>query len=243
MLEVNALSVTYNEKVQAVRQVSFAAKQGEFIGIIGPSGSGKSSLLKALNLLVPPSEGQILLGGRDVTSLKGKSLRSLRRDIGFVFQNYNLIERLTVIENVLLGKLGIKSSWQSLLGNFSEEEYAHALKALSHVGLSDKAFERSSDLSGGQKQRVAIAKALCQRPHIILADEPVSSLDVATSRVVMEYFSLVNLKKNMTILVNLHDVDLAKKYCRRILALKEGRLIFDETTEALSDEKLNEIYR
>lgn len=242
MLQLNSVSVTYNEKVQAVRNVSFQAAQGEFIGIIGPSGSGKSSLLKAINLLVQPCSGQILLDGRHVTGAGGRDLRRLRRDIGFVFQNYNLIERLTVIENVLLGKLGAKSSWESLIGNFKEEEYAHALKALSHVGLSDKAFERASHLSGGQKQRVAIAKALCQRPHIILADEPVSSLDLATSAVVMEYFERVNRKKNMTILVNLHDVTLAKKYCRRILALKEGQLIFDGATEALSDEKLNEIY-
>lgn len=242
MLKLENISVLYDGKVLAVDNVSLDIHQGEFIGIIGSSGSGKSSLLKTINLLVKPSKGSIYLDDVNITKLNNKELRDIRKNIGFVFQDYNLIDRSTVLENVLIGRLGYKSSFKSLFGIFSDDDYNRASIALRQVGLSEKIFERADQLSGGQKQRVAIAKTLCQRPRIILADEPVASLDISTSQNVMEYFKRVNEKKNMTILINLHDVNLAKKYCNRIIALKKGQIVFDGKAGDLSGDTLKRIY-
>lgn len=242
MLKLENVSVIYDNKVLAVDDVSLEVEQGEFIGVIGSSGSGKSTLLKTINLLVRPASGKVILGDRDITSLGKKELRLIRREIGFVFQDYNLIDRSTVIENVLIGRLGYKSSFKSILGMFSEDDYERAARALRQVGLEDKMFQRADNLSGGQMQRVAIAKTLCQRPKIILADEPVASLDVASSQTIMEYFKKVNEKKNMTIMINLHDVNLAKKYCDRIIALKKGKLVFDGEEGEIDDALLRKIY-
>ena len=169
-------------------------------------------------------------------------MRNIRRNIGFIFQDYNLIDRSSVLDNVLIGRLGYKSSLKSILGIFNEDDYERAVTALTQVGLKDKMFQRADQLSGGQKQRVAIAKTLCQRPKIILADEPVASLDISTSQNVMDYFKRVNEKKNMTIMINLHDVNLAKKYCNRIIALKKGKILFDGKAGDLSDDILETIY-
>lgn len=242
MLRLENVTVLYDEKVLAVDDVNLDINQGEFIGIIGSSGSGKSSLLKTINLLVRPTKGNIYLDDINITQLSNKKLRDIRKSIGFVFQDYNLIDRSTVLENVLIGRLGYKSSFKSLFGIFSEDDYNRASTALRQVNLSEKIFERADQLSGGQKQRVAIAKTLCQRPKIILADEPVASLDISTSQVVMEYFKRVNEKKNMTILINLHDVNLAKKYCDRIIALKKGKVVFDGKAGDLKDDILKRIY-
>lgn len=243
MLKLENVSVLYDGKVLAVDDVSLEIKQGEFIGVIGSSGSGKSSLLKTINLLVKPSKGKIYFDDLEITKLNTSELKSIRRSIGFIFQDYNLIDRSTVLDNVLIGRLGYKSSLKSILGLFSDDDYERAFIALRQVGLTEKMFERADQLSGGQKQRVAIAKTLCQRPKIILADEPVSSLDVATSRVIMEYFKKVNEKKNMTIMINLHDVNLAKKYCHRILALKDGEIVYDGSAGDLNDGLLKDIYK
>lgn len=243
MLKLDKISVIYDKKLLALDQVSMTVDQGEFVGIIGSSGSGKSTLLKAINLLVRPKEGRIYMGDKNICALKNKDLRLVRRDIGFIFQDYNLIDRLTVLDNVLMGRLGYKSSLKSLLGIFTEEEYERATRALRQVGLSEKTFDRGDQLSGGQKQRVAIAKTLCQRPKIILADEPVASLDVASAQLVMDYFKKVNEKKNMTIMINLHDVNLAKKYCHRIIGLKDGKVFYDGRAGDLSDEILRAIYQ
>ena len=242
MLKLENITVIYDKKILAVDDVSLEINQGEFIAVIGSSGSGKSSLLKSINLLVSPSKGNIYFDDIDITKLKSKELRDIRKNIGFIFQDYNLIDRSTVLENVLIGRLGYKSSFKSLLGIFTEDDYNRAGIALKQVNLSEKTFERADQLSGGQKQRVAIAKTLCQRPRIILADEPVASLDIATSKTVMDYFKRVNEKKNMTILINLHDVDLAKEYCGRIIALRKGKLIFDGKAGDLDDEILKRIY-
>lgn len=242
MLRLEDVSVIYDKKVLALDQVSMTVDQGEFLGIIGSSGSGKSTLLKAINLLVRPSGGRIYMGDKNICSLNNKDLRLVRRDIGFIFQDYNLIDRLTVLDNVVMGRLGYKSSLKSLLGIFTDEEYERATRALRQVGLSERTFHRGDQLSGGQKQRVAIAKALCQRPQIILADEPVASLDVASAELVMDYFKKVNEKKNMTIMINLHDVNLAKRYCQRIIALKNGKIFYDGKAGDLSDEILRAIY-
>ena len=242
MLRLEHITVSYDRKILAVDDISLEVGQGEFVGIIGSSGSGKSSILKSINLLVKPMKGKIYIDDIDIMSLKNSQLRAIRREIGFVFQDYNLIDRSSVLDNVLVGRLGYKSSLHSMFGIFTDEDYKRAEKALNQVGLSEKIFERSDQLSGGQKQRVAIAKTLCQSPKIILADEPVASLDVSTSQNIMNYFKTINEKKNITILINLHDVNLAKKYCNRIIALKRGKLLFDGKAGELKDEFFKEIY-
>lgn len=242
MLRLEHITVSYDRKILAVDDISLEVGQGEFVGIIGSSGSGKSSILKSINLLVKPIWGKIYIDDVDIMSLKNSQLRAVRREIGFVFQDYNLIDRSSVLDNVLVGRLGYKSSLHSMFGIFTDEDYKRAEKALVQVGLSEKIFERSDQLSGGQKQRVAIAKTLCQSPKIILADEPVASLDVSTSQNIMDYFKTINEKENITILINLHDVNLAKKYCKRIIALKRGKLLFDGKVGELKDEFLKEIY-
>lgn len=241
MLEIKKLVVQYKEVI-AVNEINLGVEDGEFVAVIGPSGSGKSSLMKAINLLVKPKKGSIKIDGKEMTNLSKKKLREKRRKIGFVFQDYNLIDRLTVIENVLTGRLGYKSFFKSLFGIFSKEEYQKAEKALRHVGLLEKEFVKSDELSGGQKQRVAIAKVLVQDPKIILADEPVASLDVTSSKIVMEYFRKINKIKGITIMINLHDVDLALKYADRIIALKKGEIIFDGKRSELTDDIFRKIY-
>ena len=241
MLEIRNLVVKYGE-VKAIDNVNLEVKDGEFVAIIGPSGSGKSSLMKTINLLVKPRSGSIKLDDEEITVLSKKKLRMKRREIGFVFQDYNLIDRLSVIENVLTGRLGYKSFFKSFFGIFSKEEYQKAEKALGHVGLLEKEFVRGNELSGGQKQRVAIAKVLVQNPKIILADEPVASLDITSSKTIMEYFKKINKIKGKTIIINIHDVDMALKYADRIVALKKGKIIFDGKRSELTDDIFRTIY-
>ncbi|WP_026478616.1 phosphonate ABC transporter ATP-binding protein [Alkaliphilus transvaalensis] len=243
MVKLENISVLYNQKTLAVDDISLKVEQGEFLGIIGLSGSGKSSLLKTINLLVKPSKGRIYVDETDLTKLKDNSLRQIRREIGFIFQDYNLVERSSVLENVLVGRLGYKSSLKSFFGLFDNNDYKIATEALEQVGLKEKTFVRADQLSGGQKQRVAIAKTLCQNPKIILADEPVSSLDASSAQIVMDYFKMINEKRKITIMINLHDVNLAKKYCSRIIALKNGRIFFDEKVGDVDDQQLQELYQ
>ncbi|MEN1761786.1 phosphonate ABC transporter ATP-binding protein [Anoxynatronum sibiricum] len=242
MLKAENLQVIYDNKTLALDDVSLTVAPGEFVGIIGSSGSGKSTLLKCMNLLVRPTRGTVYLDERDLMTLNGQSLRKVRREMGFIFQDYNLIDRSTVIDNVLIGRLSYKTSLQSLFRIFSQEDYARAKKALSYVALEEKMYERADRLSGGQKQRVAIAKTLCQRPKVILADEPVASLDQATAHLIMEYFRRANIKKNITILINLHDVALAKAYCSRIVGLKKGKVVYDGKAGDLTDDVLKRLY-
>ncbi|WP_300356896.1 phosphonate ABC transporter ATP-binding protein [Fusobacterium sp.] len=241
MLEIKDLVVEYGE-VKAVDNVNLKVKDGEFIAVIGSSGGGKSSLMKAINLLVKPKNGSIKIDDEEMTNLSSKDLRLKRRKIGFIFQDYNLIDRLSVIENVLTGRLGYKSSLKSLLGIFSKEEYKKAEEALKKVGLLEKAFVRGSELSGGQKQRVAIAKVLVQEPRIILADEPVASLDINSSKIIMEYFKKINETQGITVIVNIHDVNIALKYADRIVALKKGKIVFDDKRSEITDGILRSIY-
>ncbi|AOY78147.1 phosphonate ABC transporter ATP-binding protein [Clostridium formicaceticum] len=243
MIKLEDVSVLYNKKVLAVDNISLNIDKGEFVGIIGLSGSGKSSLLKTVNLLVKPSNGRIYVEGTNIGLLKDKKLRNIRRKIGFIFQDYNLVDRSSVLENVLVGRLGYKSSLKSFFGLFDDEDYKVAVNALEQVGLKEKVFSRADELSGGQKQRVAIAKTLCQKPKIILADEPVSSLDVSSAQTVMDYFKKINEKSQITIMINLHDVSLAKKYCSRIIALKHGKIFFDKKVGDIDDDQLQELYQ
>ena len=241
MLEIKNLTVEYGN-FRAIDNVSFTIKDGEFVAVIGSSGGGKSSLMKAINLLVKPKSGSIKIDDEEMTALSSLKLRMTRRKIGFVFQDYNLIDRLSVIENVLTGRLGYKSSLKSLLGIFSKEEYENAEKALEKVGLSEKLFVRGDELSGGQKQRVAIAKALVQEPKIILADEPVASLDVNSSKIIMEYFKEINRVQGITVIINIHDVNLALKYADRVIALKKGKIVFDGKGSEITDDVLKRVY-
>ena len=241
MLEIKNLTVEYGN-FRAIDNVSFTVKDGEFVAVIGSSGGGKSSLMKAINLLVKPKSGSIKIDDEEMTALSSRKLRMKRRKIGFVFQDYNLIDRLSVIENVLTGRLGYKSSLKSLLGIFSKEEYENAEKALEKVGLSEKLFVRGDELSGGQKQRVAIAKALVQEPKIILADEPVASLDVNSSKIIMEYFKEINRVQGITVIINIHDVNIALKYADRVIALKKGKIVFDGKGSEITDDILKRVY-
>ena len=241
MLKIENLKVIY-DKFEAIENLSLKVDDGEFVAIIGSSGSGKSSLIKSINLLVKPKVGHIFIGKEDITLANSKELKKLRREIGFIFQDYNLIDRLSVIENVLIGRLGYKSSLESLLGIFKKEEYKNAMDALEKVGLKEKAFVRADELSGGQKQRVSIAKVFIQNPKLILADEPVASLDIATSQTIMKYFEKINKKYKISIIINLHDVNLAKKYAKRIVALKNGKIIFDGHGGELTNDVLRKIY-
>lgn len=242
MLKVEDLKVVYDKKTLALENINLNIEDGEFVGVIGPSGSGKSTFIKCINLLVRPTEGNIYLDDTNIMGLDRKGLRNIRKEIGFIFQDYNLIDRSTVIDNVLIGRLAYKSSLESLFRIFSKDDYERAVKALSYVGLDEKIYERADQLSGGQKQRVAIAKTLCQRPKIILADEPVASLDITSSQLIMEYFRRANKKKNITIIINLHDVELAKEYCSRIVALKNGNMVFDGKAGELTDDVLKRVY-
>lgn len=241
MLEIKNLTVEYGN-FRAIDNVSFTIKDGEFVAVIGSSGGGKSSLMKAINLLVKPKSGSIKIDDEEMAALSSRKLRMKRRKIGFVFQDYNLIDRLSVIENVLTGRLGYKSSLKSLLGIFSKEEYENAEKALEKVGLSEKLFVRGDELSGGQKQRVAIAKALVQEPKIILADEPVASLDVNSSKIIMEYFKEINRVQGITVIINIHDVNIALKYADRVIALKKGKIVFDGKGSEITDDVLKRVY-
>lgn len=243
MIKLKNLSISYDGKNLAIDNIDLHVQEGEVLGIIGSSGSGKSSLVKSINKLVEPTKGsKIVIDGEDISNYNEKQLRKVRRKIGMIFQDYNLVDRISVLENVLISRLGYKSRIETLFSKWTDKEYEIASKSLRNVELEDKMFVRGDQLSGGQKQRVAIAKALTQRPKIILADEPVASLDLATSEIIMEYFKRVNEKKNITIIINLHDVNLAKKYCSRIIALRKGQIIFDGEAGDINDELLKEIY-
>lgn len=242
MLKLEHLYVSYDGKRDILKDINLEVEGGEWIGVIGRSGSGKSTLLRSVNLLVRPRAGRVLIQNVDLLELNLRQLRNIRRTIGFVFQDYNLIDSLTVMENVLISRLGYRNVLQSLLGIYTEMDYKRAEKAILRVGLEDKRFEKARNLSGGQKQRVAIAKTLCQDADIILADEPVASLDPGTTIQIMEYFKRIHEAKKKTLLINLHNVDLAKKYCQRIIAIDEGRIIYDGAAGELSDEIIQRLY-
>lgn len=242
-LSVKNLTKTYSNGVQALRGVSFDVDKGEFLVIIGLSGSGKSTLMRCLNRLQEPTSGEIFFQNQEIGKLeKTEQIRALRQKMGMIFQHFNLIPRQSVLKNVLMGRLGRKSTWQSLLGIFSEEEQAEALKNLKLVGISEKALLRADQLSGGQKQRVAIARALTQNPVLLLADEPVASLDPATCHVVMDYLKKVNQELGITIIANLHFLSLVRTYATRVIALKDGKVVFSGTPQEITQEWFQKIY-
>ncbi len=242
ILSVKNLVKTYPNGVQALKGVSFDVKKGEFLVVIGLSGSGKSTLLRCLNRLHDPTSGEIHFLGKDIAPIQGGEVRELRKRVGMIFQHFNLIPRHTVISNVLMGKLGVMGALQSIFGFFSEESKAEAMKYLKLVGISDKAKIRADQLSGGQQQRVAIARALTQNPVLLLADEPVASLDPATCHTVMDYLKKVNEELGITIIANLHFLSLVRQYATRVIALKNGEIVFEGSPKDISNEWFEKIY-
>jgi phosphonate transport system ATP-binding protein len=243
VLRVKGLQKTYPNGVQALKGVSFDVKKGEFLVIIGLSGSGKSTLLRCLNRLHDPTGGEIFFYDQDVTKLKTSSeIRDLRKKIGMIFQHFNLIPRHTVLSNVLMGKLGYTSTWKSIFGLFSDADKEEAMKYLRLVGIADKAYIRADQLSGGQQQRVAIARALTQNPKVLLADEPVASLDPATCHTVMDYLRKVNQELGITIVCNLHFLSLVRQYATRVIALKGGELVYEGDPQNIDQAWFEKIY-
>lgn len=242
LLSIQHVIKTYPNGHTALRDISFDVQEGEFIAIIGLSGSGKSTLLRCINRMHDVTSGKILFRGKDITDLQGEELRKHRQECGMIFQHFNLVKRRSVMDNVLSGMLGSASIWRSILGQFTEEDRARALSNLEIVGIAEKAPVRADALSGGQQQRVAIARALMQDPSIILADEPVASLDPATSHSVMNYLEAINKKLGKTVLCNLHFMSLVRRYATRAIALKDGIIVFDGDPQEITVARFKEIY-
>ena len=230
------------KNINAVNGISLEINEGEIIGIIGRSGAGKSTLLRMINRLVEPSEGFVEFNDLNITSLKGKALRKWRSECAMIFQQFNLVERIDVLTNVLIGSLGRNYNFLNLIGIFSKKEKINALKNLVRFDLSEKALQKAGTLSGGQQQRVAIARALMQKPKILLADEPISSLDPKNAQRVMDDMLKINKEDGITIICNLHSLDVAKKYCDRLIGLSDGKVVFDGVPDDLTTEISKELY-
>ena len=242
MLAIQDLVKVYPSGTRAVNGVSLEIQRGEFVVLIGLSGSGKSSLLRCINRLVEPTSGRVVFDGADVTRASRAELRRIRRRIGMVFQQFNLVRRGSVLSNTLAGRLGYRSAWRTILGRPLREDVAAAFENLGRVGIADKAFARADALSGGQQQRVGIARALMQHPDLMLADEPVASLDPATSHSVMKYLEEINKKDGITVICSLHFLSLARRYATRVIALKAGAVAFDGRPDAIDERRFKEIY-
>lgn len=242
MLEIKNLNKIYPNGYQALKDISFSVPRGEFLVVIGLSGSGKSTMLRCINRLHDPTSGEINFHGVDTTKVKGAALRKVRAEIGMIFQHFNLIPRKTVLENVLSGDLSRTGTIASIFGIYSAEAKEKAKKYIEIVGLKGKEKNRADNLSGGQQQRVAIARALMQNPKVILADEPVASLDPATSHSVMQYLKKVNEELGVTIICNLHFLSLVRQYADRVVALKGGVKIYDGKPLEISEEWFKTIY-
>jgi phosphonate transport system ATP-binding protein len=242
MLSIRGLSKTYpGAGVRALSGVSMDVRAGEFLVILGPSGAGKSTLLRCINRLVDPSEGEVFHNGAEITARRG-SLRSIRRQFGMVFQQFNLVKRLSVLTNVLTGRLGYHGALRSLAYSFPEADKRIAIECLARVNMDHKAFQRADTLSGGEQQRVAIARALAQQPKVILADEPVASLDPKIARQVLGYLREVARDLGITVLCNLHQVDYAKEFAERVVGMSRGSVVFDGPSAQLNDDILHRIY-
>lgn len=227
---------------RAVDGVSLDIGPGEFVGIIGRSGAGKSTLLRLVNRLIDPTEGRVAFGGQDVTGLKGRALRDWRRQCAMIFQQFNLIDRLDVLTNVLVGRLAAHGFASSMAMRFTDAERALAIRALDRLDLAPQALQKAGTLSGGQQQRVAIARALVQSPRILLADEPIASLDPGNATRVMDALRSINNEDGITVLVNLHTLDTARAYCDRIIGMRGGRVIFDGSARELTSDVVRDIY-
>ncbi|MGO4886530.1 phosphonate ABC transporter ATP-binding protein [Anaerobacillus sp. MEB173] len=243
MLKINQLSVRYPKaKEFALKDISVAFKKGEFVCILGKSGAGKSTFIRCLNGLQQPTSGEVIWQGKEISGLKEKELRHVRKEIGMIFQHFNLIPRLSVLQNVLTGTFGGRDPMKNLFGIFSEEEKKVAYQAIADVELADFAERRVEALSGGQKQRVGIARALVQQPKLFLGDEPVASLDPGTSNKIFQLLQRFHYERELLTIINVHDVNIAQRYATRIIALKQGELIFDGKPEQFSESIFHEIY-
>lgn len=242
MLIIENLTKVYDNGFVALKNINLEIPEGQFVAIIGLSGSGKSTLLRCINRLINPTSGRIIWKGLDITAASDDELRQIRRRIGMIFQQFNLVKRSSVMTNVLSGRLGYLNPIYSLVNYFPKEEKKRARAALERVGIADKAYNRASALSGGQQQRVGIARALMQEPEMMLADEPVASLDPATSHSVLKYLELLNQEDGLTILCSLHFLSLARAYAHRVIALKDGELHFDGLPKDIDNERFKMIY-
>ena len=243
ILEFQHVSKVYNNTTKALDDLSFSVKEGEFLSIIGPSGAGKSTILRCINRLVNATDGKIINDGKDIMHINKRQLRNVRTKTGMIFQHYNLVDRLSVMENILHGRLGQKSTFSGMIGHYSESEKEQAFAILEELGLAEQAYKRCDALSGGQKQRVGIARAIMQQPKLILCDEPIASLDPKASKTIMDHLAQINQSMQITCIVNLHQVDVAMKYSQRILGIAAGKLVFDGTPSELTQEKIHEIYQ
>lgn len=243
MIEFKNVSKKYPNGFEALKNINLTIDQGEFVAIIGLSGAGKSTLIRTINRMHDITEGTLTVDGTDVMKLSGKALRTFRRRIGMIFQSFNLITRTTVIKNVLTAFVPDLPGWRAFFGIFNKEEKMAALEALDKVGILDKAFVRADQLSGGQQQRVALARTLAQNPQIILADEPVASLDPVTAKQVMDDFLRINRDMKITVLINIHHVDLAFQYATRVIGIRAGEIVYDGAAKDVDQEVLDSIYQ
>jgi len=241
MLEFRNLTKEFTGK-RAVQDITLSIPQGQMVGVIGRSGAGKSTFLRMINRLSDATSGQMLYDGREITPLKGRELRKWRNECAMVFQQFNLVGRLNVITNVMSGRLFHHNLASSMLGLFTARERAFAIRALDRLGMAHVALQQTDTLSGGQQQRVAIARALVQEPRIMLADEPIASLDPLNAKLVMDALRAINQEDGLTVICNLHTLDTARTYCDRIIGMQDGRVVFDGPASALTDEKAREIY-
>jgi phosphonate transport system ATP-binding protein len=242
MLKVENLTKVYDGGIKALDNVSFEVEKGEFLAIIGLSGSGKSTLLRCINRLIEPTAGTVTWDGIDVTNASQEELRKVRRRIGMVFQHFNLVNRSKVITNVLAGRLGYLNPALSIVNRFPKADLEKAHAQLARVGLEEKANARADELSGGQQQRVGVARAMMQDPEIVLADEPVASLDPVLAHSIMQYLERINKEDEVMVLCSLHFLDLVHQYADRVIALKDGKLVFEGSPKEIDDEKFKEIY-
>lgn len=242
MLRVEHLTKVYDDGTVALRDVSFEVPDGEFLAVIGLSGSGKSTLLRCINRLIDPTEGRILWNDVDITAASQEDMRRIRRRIGMVFQHFNLVHRSKVITNVLAGRLGYTSPALAIVNRFAKADREMAMRQLARVGLEAKANNRAEELSGGQQQRVGIARAMVQEPEMILADEPVASLDPVLAHSIMQYLETINKEDRVTVLCSLHFLDLVHRYGQRVIALNEGRLVFEGLPAQIDDQMFKDIY-
>lgn len=242
LLQVNKVEKFYNEETKVLKDISFEVYPGEFISIIGPSGAGKSTLLRCINRMVNFNQGTILFDKQSIGQLNKKELRKVRTKIGMIFQHYNLVPRLSVLENVLHGRFGYKTTLQGIFNRYTQQEKERAFFLLEKLGIEEHAYKRCDQLSGGQQQRVGICRALIQEPSLILCDEPIASLDPNSSKIIMDYLKMISTELGIAVVVNLHQVEVAQHYSDRIIGLNKGNIVFNNRSAALTNVEIQNIY-
>ncbi|QGH32970.1 phosphonate ABC transporter ATP-binding protein [Gracilibacillus salitolerans] len=243
MIEFTNVDKVYPNKVKALQNINLKVEKGEFVAIIGLSGAGKSTLIRCINRMHDITNGSLIVDGIEVRKLRGKEIRNFRKRIGMIFQSFNLVTRTTVLKNVLVSFVPQLPFWRKLTGIFAKDHKLKALTALDQVGILDKAYVRVDQLSGGQQQRVALARTLAQNPDVLLADEPIASLDPVTSKQVMDDFKHINQEMDMSVIMNIHHVEVALEYADRIIGVREGQIVYDGPSKEVTDEVLDHIYK